>query len=410
MRGKGFLFSLGSVVAMTVTASVMAGACSATPDGSFSTEGAGAGKSGGNGSGGSGNGNPSGEGGGFIPGTSSSGGLGGGSCGATVIQGEQVPLGMYLMIDKSGSMQGANWNAVKAALKTFVDQPSAAGIGVGLEYFPAGDCPEFCSSNAQCGACGPCMPVPFFGGICTGSAGNACDVNEYATPSVVIANLPGIAPVIKTSLDGIAPSGGTPTSAALDGAITYTKQWMTMNPNAVGVAVFATDGEPSDCDTDLANINAIAAGGLNGTPSVKTYVIGVGSSLTNLNGIAAAGGTGQAYLVDTGGNAQDQFLQAMNAIRGQALSCAYLIPQPPAGETIDYGAINVQYTPEGGMPEVIPQVASPAACPNDGSKAWYYDGQTPPQQILLCSSTCSAISGDAKGRIDVLVGCETILK
>jgi hypothetical protein len=409
MRGKGSLLSLGSVVVMITTVGVMIGACSATPTGSFSTEGAGASNNtGGNGSGGSGNTGNNGEGGGFIPGTSSSGGLGGGSCAATVVQGEQVPLGMYLMIDKSGSMAGANWANVTNALKAFVDQPSAAGIGVGLEYFPP-SCPEICNTNADCGACGPCdKPFPFFPGSCQG--GDSCDVNEYQTPSVVIANLPGIAPVIKSSLDATTPDGGTPTSASLDGAIGYTRQWMMANANAVGVVVFATDGEPSECDTNLMNIYNIAAAGLNGMPSVKTFVIGVGSSLTSLNGIAAAGGTGQAFLVDAGGNAQQEFLNAMNAIRGQALSCAYLIPTPPAGETIDYNAINVQYTPEVGMPEVIPQVSSQAGCPTDGTKAWYYDNQTPPQQILLCSSTCDQISGDAKGKVDVLVGCETILK
>ena len=414
MRGKYFFSSLGGAVAITVALGTAVGACSAAGN---TNSGAGAGQSSNNGSGGNGNNGNGGEGGGFIPG-SSSGGIGGNSaCAATVNKAEQVPLGMYLMIDKSGSMQGANWTAVTSALKTFVDQPSTAGIGVGLQYFPLDSGVQcavvFCANDAACGpaACGPCTPPPLpgFPGTCSGAGGSSCDVGMYAKPAVIIQNLPGVAPVIKSSLDNTSPTGGTPTSAALDGAITYTKQWMTMNPNAVGVVVFATDGEPSDCDTDLAVINGIAAAGLNGTPSVKTYVIGVGSLLTALNGIAAAGGTGQAYLVDTNAGAQDQFLQAMNAIRGSALSCAYLIPQPANGEMINYGAINVQYTPEGGMPELIPQVTTLAGCPTD-SKAWYYDNNNPPKQILLCPSTCDAISADTKGKVDVLVGCDTIVK
>lgn len=415
MRGNWYFSSLGSVVtvAAALGAIVVAEACSAS--GENTTFAAGGGKSSGNGAGGKGNGSSNGDGGGFIPATSS-GGIGGGSCAATVNKGEQVPLGMYLMIDKSGSMDGQKWSDVTTAIKTFVDQPSAAGIGVGLQYFPIDTGTQcvavFCASNADCGpaSCGPCMPtLPGFPGACSG-AGGSCDVTAYATPAVVISNLPGVAPVIKNSLNSTTPSGGTPTSAALDGAIQYTKSWMLMNPNAVGVAVFATDGEPSGCDENLNNINAIAAAGYNGTPSVRTYVIGVGTQLTNLNGIAAAGGTNQAYLVDTNGGAQDQFLQAMNAIRGAALSCAYLIPNPPAGEMIDYGAINVQYTPDGGKPELMPQVSSAAGCPNDGSLAWYYDNNSPPQQILLCQSTCDAIASDSKGQIDVLVGCATIVK
>ncbi len=404
MLGKWYLSSLGSAVAMMVAASAMVGACSASGDNN-------GGRSGGNGSGATGNGSASGgDGGGFIGMGGSNTGSVGGSCAATVNKAEQVPLGMYLMIDKSGSMQGANWTAVTNALKAFIDQPSAAGIGVGLQYFPldtGAACGTFCATNADCGACGPCMPwIPT--GICVG-AGGSCDVASYAKPAVVIANLPGIAPVLKSSLDTTMPSGGTPTSAALDGAITYTKQWMTQNPNAVGVTIFASDGEPSGCDENLQNIYALAAAGLNGTPSVKTFVIGVGTQLTNLNGIASAGGTGQAFLVDTNSGAQDQFLQAMNAIRGAALSCAYLIPPPPANETIDYGAINVQYTPDGGTPELIPQVSAPVGCPADG-KAWYYDNKMPPQQILLCPATCEKIAADTKGQVDVLVGCTTVIK
>lgn len=413
MRGKWYLSSLGNDVAMYVAVAALMGACSASGNTTFASGGS-------NGTGGKGNSSGSangGDGGGFIGVGSTSGGPTGGSCAATVNKGEAVPLGMYLMIDKSGSMQGANWTAVTNALKSFVDQPTAAGIGVGLQYFPIDSGVQcniaFCAVDADCGpaACGPCMPPPLpgFPGTCTGIGGSSCEVPAYAKPAVIIQNLPNVAPVIKSSLDQTSPTGGTPTSAALDGAITYTKSWMGMNPNAVGVVIFATDGEPSDCDTNLQNIYAIAKAGYDGVPSVRTYVIGVGTQLTNLNGIAAAGGTGQAYLVDTNAGAQDQFLQAMNEIRGAALSCAYLIPPPPANEQIDYGAINVQYTAEGGMPELIPQVGSLAGCPTD-SKAWYYDNQNPPKQILLCPATCDMISGDAKGQIDVLVGCETIIK
>jgi hypothetical protein len=159
----------------------------------------------------------------------------------------------------------------------------------------------------------------------------------------------------------------------------------------------------------LSVINGIAKAGLDGVPSVKTFVIGVGDLAAALDGIANAGGTGKAFLVDTNQNASDQFLQAMNAIRGAALSCAYLIPSPPPNEELDYGAINVQYTPEGGMPTLIPQVPYLAACPADGL-AWYYDNSQPPKQILLCPSTCNTISADLKGQVDVLVGCKTVIK
>jgi hypothetical protein len=405
MLGKWYLSSLGGAVAMLVAIGAMVGACSASGDNSG---GVGAGKSSGNGGGG--------DGGGFIGMGGSNTSPVGGSCAATVNKAEKVPLGMYLMIDRSGSMQGAPWTAVTNALKAFIDQPSTAGIGIGLKYFPIDTgvtCfPTFCQTDADCvpAVCGPCQsPQPGFPKICGGAGGGSCDVADYAKPVVVITTLPGIAPVLKNSLDMTKPSGGTPTLPALDGAVIYMKEWMTANPSAVGVVVLASDGIPEGCNSDLNNVTAIAAAGLGGTPSVKTFVIGVGTQLTALNSIASAGGTGQAFLVDTNGAAQDQFLQAMNAIRGAALSCAYLIPAPPANEVIDYGAINVQYTADDGMAELIPQVSSEAGCPADG-KAWYYDNKMPPQQILLCPSTCDKIAADTKGQVDVLVGCKTVIK
>jgi len=63
-------------------------------------------------------------------------------------------------------------------------------------------------------------------------------------------------------------------------------------------------------------------------------VIGVGSALSNLNQIAQAGGTNSAFIVDTNGNVGQQFIEALNAIRGAALACEYLIPSRRVGSSI----------------------------------------------------------------------------
>jgi hypothetical protein len=132
----------------------------------------------------------------------------------------------------------------------------------------------------------------------------------------------------------------------------------------------------------------------------------VGSSLGVLNGIAAAGGTGQAFLIDTNANAQQAFLDALNEIQGAALPCAYQIPDPPEGEDLDFNQVNVQYTPgDGGQPVIIGKVDGEAACgPNGG---WYYDNPAAPAQILLCPATCDIVSADTDGVVDVVFGCAT---
>jgi hypothetical protein len=321
---------------------------------------------------------------------------------------QQIPLDMYIMFDQSGSMEGDKWTSVTSAMKTFVQQPDAAGIGVGIQYFglaPTGSCPATCKTDADCGACGPC--VPFFG-ICSGGlGGDSCNAADYAKPEVEIAPLPGVAQAIIASIDKHSPSTGTPTHPALDGAIQHAKAWASAHPTHAVITVLATDGQPSGCNEKMADINALAAAGANGTPKVLTFVIGVGSSLTALNGIAKAGGTDQAFLVDTGQNVDQQFLDAMNAIRGAALGCTYLIPAPKPGEVVDFNKVNVIYTPGDGAPaQTIGKVNGEASCPPNGD-GWYYNDEQNPSTILLCASTCAKVAADSKGQVDVAVGCMT---
>ena len=338
-----------------------------------------------------------------------------GSCAAESKKAEQLPLDMYIMLDQSGSMTdsvsggGDKWAAVTSAFKTFVNQPGTAGIGIGIQYFPldasGSTCSPTCATDADCGAFGPC-----FFGICFSCAAagtDSCDAADYAKPDVEIDTLPGAAGAFTASINKHMPTNSTPTSAALQGAIDHAKAWGMAHTDHVVIDVLATDGDPTECDTDLNNINAIAAAGVSGTPKVLTFVIGVGTSLTALNGTAAAGGTGQAFIVDTNQNVNQQFLDALNKIRGAALSCSYLIPVPTKGNP-DFNSVNVQYTSgTDGSVTVLPKVKDKASCPPAGD-AWFYDNNAAPKEILLCDATCTKVSADTKGQIDILLGCATI--
>ncbi len=343
----------------------------------------------------------------------------GGGCAGDTKTAEKVPLDMYIMLDQSGSMSdppsggsGTRWAAVTAALNAFAAQPEAAGIGVGIQYFPLDgglscSAVPFCSTDADCGdpGCGPCMGLGGFG-ACIGG-GDSCVVADYATPDVGIGVLPGNAAALSASMGSHGPTGNTPTKPALEGAIDYATAWANQNPGHATIVVLATDGDPNVCDSDLPAINAIASAGANGTPKILTFVIGVGGSVGALNGIAAAGGTTSAFMIDQDPNVQQAFLDALNTIQGQALPCAYLIPEPEGGEQINYNQINVYYTPSNGPEVVVPKVADAGACPADGL-GWYYDNPSAPTQILLCPSTCSTISTDIGGSVRLLVGCDTI--
>jgi hypothetical protein len=339
------------------------------------------------------------------------------TCASSTSKADKVPLDLYVMLDQSSSMDepvsggGDKWDSVAAALNTFVQQPGLDGMSMGIQYFAvetAGNsCPLFCDANTPCGAgCGTC-----FIAFCSGATppGDSCAADDYAKPEVEIAPLPAIGPQISTSIGKHGPTTGTPTSAALQGAINHAKDWGKTHAGDAVVAVLATDGEPSGCDDNLNDIDMIAASGLTGTPKVLTFVIGVGSSLSNLNGIAAAGGTQKAFLVDTGGNTNQQFLDAMNAIRHAALGCTYGIPLPVDGAP-DYSSVNVVYTPGGGgSPITIPYVMDKASCPASGN-AWYYDNPAAPMQIILCDAACGTIEADTMGEVDVTLGCATVIE
>lgn len=308
-----------------------------------------------------------------------------GNCASESVKAMSSPLDLYVMLDQSGSMAetvsggGTKWTAVTTALKTFLAQPNLDGISIGMQYF----------------------------GLETGSSGNdSCTASTYATAAVEIAAMPGAASALTTSINGHSPTSGTPTSAALQGAINHASSWASAHTGHVSAVVLATDGEPEECDTKLADIDAIAAAGLAATPKVTTFVIGVGSSLSNLNGIAAAGGSTSAFLVDTGGNVNTQFLAAMNAIRNSA-SCTYQIPVPTDGSAADPTQVNVVFTPTGGAATTIPNVGTKAMCPASGN-GWYYDTAAAPTSILLCDSTCGTIQADGTGTVDIALGCQTV--
>jgi hypothetical protein len=331
---------------------------------------------------------------------------------------------MYIMQDQSGSMSdmvsegGTKWQAVTAALTTFVQQPGLTGVSVGIQYFglrPAGSaCGTPCSQDSDCAIAG-CAPC-FYGSCIGGSTGSTdlCDASQYAMPEVELAPLPGVATAIVQSLAKHMPSTGTPTGPALQGAVDHAQAWAMAHPGHVVVAVLSTDGEPEECSPqDTPGLAQIAASALAGTPSVKTFTIGtfaaadIPSGPNLLDAIAAAGGTGQAFNIDTTMNVNQAFLEALNKIRGTALGCHYSIPVPEAG-TPDFAKLNVQYTPGGGgAPVELPQVTDETHCPASGD-GWFYDDNAAPTQIDLCASTCTKVILDTKGAIDILLGCQTV--
>lgn len=302
----------------------------------------------------------------------------------------------------------------------------------------AGDCP----GGAACyplGACtqgiftfGNCLVGdPMYGSCAVGSCkanttgscdGTECVLADYSPAKVPIAALPGNAGSLTGAINGTAdppPNALTPTSVAVTSGIALAKAHATANPTHTVVLVLATDGFPTRCaPLDIPGIAAIAAGGVSGTPKIKTFVIGVftdadkATATANLDALAAGGGTSKALIVTTGGNVAADFQKALDTIRGSTLPCEYAIPPSEAGQQ-DFDKVNVQHTDGGGKQELLGYKANAAACGT--GPGWYYDVDPAtggmPTKIILCGATCDAVkveSGAAK--IDILLGCKSLVK
>jgi hypothetical protein len=91
------------------------------------------------------------------------------------------------------------------------------------------------------------------------------------------------------------------------------------------------------------------------------------------------------------------------------VACVYEIPDPPEGEEINYGKVNVAYIPHPGDPEqLIYKVDGPSACGPDGG--WYYDDPQQPSQLLLCPATCDQVNLTSDGQLIVKFGCATAVQ
>jgi len=194
------------------------------------------------------------------------------------------------------------------------------------------------------------------------------------------------------------------------------------------LVLFATDGLPTECTggreisgespTALDDTVAVATEGFAPadltTPSIQTFVIGVfddgdkGAAQSNLDRIAKAGGSPQAYVIDTSGNVQQDFLNALAQIRASRLTCEFQMPVPMAGSTIDPKQVNVQLTLETKEVKQLYYV-DPGAC-TGADDEWYYDDPAKPTKLIACPKACDMIKLTTNAQVNVVAGCAVKIK
>ncbi|MEZ4370683.1 MAG: vWA domain-containing protein [Polyangiaceae bacterium] len=297
------------------------------------------------------------------------------SCANESAEAELAPIDLYVMLDRSCSMDDyGRWDAVTTALTSFVNDTSSDGVGVGIEYFPYDD------------------------------TDSACTRSNYAAPSVNIAPLPANASALALSIANTGPYGwNTPTLPAVRGAVDHARAHQQSSGRRTAV-VLATDGEPNGCSSDVASVTSAISAGLSSAEAINTFVIGVGSSagISNMNAWAAAGGTTQAYVVNNSDVAG--FISALNNIRATGFSCSFQIPTPSSG-VIDPAQVNVVFHSSGQPDRVITRVTDASGC--DASGGWYFDDNVAPTQVVLCPATCTQAEGDASAGVELVFGCQS---
>lgn len=286
------------------------------------------------------------------------------------------------------------------------------------------DMTRVCEAGTLCSAGNPCVAVT--ASTCVHET--QCDQSTYATPAVEFGELPGAAAAITASINAQMPRGETPSRPALRGAIDHAREWATAHPGHSAVVVLATDGLPTDCSngnaihpssaTEVDEVVAVATEGLATSPNISTFVVGVfaGTDTTapaNLNRVAIAGGTNQAYMVNAAGmTVNTEFLDALNAIRKSRLGCEFQIPTPPSGMQLDFNYVNVVLIDEAQTKTNLPRVLGGIDRCEEVGGGWYYDPDPAvgtPTRIIACPSTCGTIGSTLNGQVSIQLDCRTVV-
>lgn len=303
------------------------------------------------------------------------------ACVGTGYEAEGFPVDLVLYVDVSTSMVDnesngvTRWELVRDAVADFVNDPEAADIGMGIRFWSW-------LSDSSC-------------------------TEDYATPEVPIGPISDVQGDILDALDSQSPGGLTPTYPALEGAIEYAKSYASDHPARQAVVVFVTDGYPTRCDPqDIPSIAQLAEDSWASDPKVPVFTVGI-DGVYNLDQIAQAGGTREAFLVENDGST-DRLVQALKNITTDTARCEFEIPPSPNPDFLspDTEAVQVLYTPASGDVQEIPRVTGYSACSTAPNGGWFLGGSDAngkPTKIIVCPCSCANF---AAGKVEVTLGCK----
>lgn len=331
------------------------------------------------------------------------------ACGIGTAEASLKPVTLLIMFDRSSSMAhpdtidpmtGLNrWQTASSALKGFLSDPSTDGLNVALRFFPH-DAPVAGCMSKVCDVAACEQPLVDVGKLSAAPA--PADAQEQA---------------LITAIDSATPTspmpGGTPTGAALNGAVLWAKARQAAHPEEHTSILLVTDGQPEGCEERVAYLQGYLSDAL--SAGIQTYFIGLtdaqGTNLhqESMDTYAQSGGTERAYYIKDGPSAAADLARTLSAVRGKAIACDFPLPEATSSQQhIDPSLVNVTYTSGAATDTDFTKVLDPANC--ETSTSWYYDDEAKPTRILLCPSACSLVSSDPKAEFRILVGCASVVK
>jgi len=315
------------------------------------------------------------------------------TCAEAISEADLKPVYLAFAFDVSGSMgQGdkpwhdrtLKWEPVVESVIAFLENEDSTGLFASLTLFPED---------------------PDQGWICKDELYEVPDVPMTALPSELFGET-----LAMIESGEWRPS--TPTLHVMNGVITYVTELEAQEPGDY-VIVLVTDGYPEGCNQSD-DIQLVADAAATVVDTIPTYVIGVNNpplegapdTIENLDQVAIAGGTGGAFLIDTGDPTQtiEDFTAVIDQIRGEALPCEATIPEPPDERIFEKEKVKVTHETSTGSR----QLRYDPDCSSDES--WHYDDPSNPSEIVLCESTCRAVRSDRQSKLHFEFTCEPVIE
>lgn len=290
-------------------------------------------------------------------------------CGKSEFTITQLAPNVMILLDRSGSMDGdaggdTRWNVAKKAISQ-VTTKFDDKLRFGLATY---------SSCAAGGCSAGSVVVPI-------ADKNATAINGFLATTIDQGSSDG-----KGTAGGLIQylcDSGNPETSTGKSLAALVGQASLQDPTRSNVVILLTDGAESteckgSCDGPCGAGKLLAQ-----TPSVKTYVIGLGVNPTAVDAIAAAGGTTKSVPATNQTELDAAFAKVADAVA----SCEYVLDNAPA----DASGIFVYFNDD------------PTGVPKDGTNGWTYDPVT--KKLTFNGTSCTQLKGGTVTDIDVVYGC-----